>query len=95
MEDFNQFAKNNNSNANKGMTSEQSLFDLVARLSKQFDGKSQNDLMKAIYEEAKKGKQNGTLTNREIDNFANILWPLLDDKKRKILQKVVIELKKI
>lgn len=95
MEDFNQFAKNKNSNDFNGGAREQNLFDLVSRLSRQFDGKSQNDLMKAIYEEAKKGKQNGTLTNREIDNFANILWPLLDDKKRKILQKIVSELKKI
>ena len=49
----------------------------------------------AIYEEAKKGKSNGTLTNQEIDNFALMLSPMLDDKQRKILNKVVNELKKL
>ena len=49
----------------------------------------------AIYKEAKRGKQAGTLTNADIDNFANMLSPFLDDKKRSMLNKIVGELKKI
>ena len=49
----------------------------------------------AIYEEAKKGKRQGTLTNAEIDNFKMILSPMLDDKQKRVLNKVVNELKKI
>ena len=53
------------------------------------------EAVKAIYDEALKGKQNGTLTNNDIDNFVAMLSPLLDDKKRKILTKITEELKKI
>ncbi len=91
MQDFNEFSKNNDGN-NKGNSD---LYDLVKNISSKFDGKSQNDLLKAIYEEALKGKKNGTLTNEQIDNFKTMLYPLLDEKKRKILVKVIEELKKI
>ena len=51
--------------------------------------------MMAIFEQAKKGKRAGTLTNKEIDDFAKMLSPFLDDSKRKMLNKIVNELKKI
>lgn len=87
MQDFNEFSKNTSSSGN--------LYDLVKNLSSKFDGKSQNELLHAIYEEAKKGKKNGTLTNEQIDSFKMMLYPILDDKKRKVLDKVVEEIKKI
>ena len=95
MEDFNSFANNQKDNPNQKMTMDGNLFNLITSLSNKFDGKSQTELIKAIYEEAKKGKQNGTLSNADIDNFSQMLSPLLDDKKRKILLKVTEELKKI
>lgn len=92
MQDFNDYIKNSSGKKDIGSGN---LFDLVNSLAGKFDGKSQNELMKAVYEEAKRGKQNGTLTNADIDNFSNMLAPLLDDKKRKMLYKIVEELKKI
>ncbi len=94
MQDFNEYIKNQN-RSNPESNFNGNIFNLVNSLAGKFDGKSQNDLMKAIYEEAKKGKQNGTLKNSDIDNFASMLSPLLDDKKRKMLYKIVEELKKI
>ncbi len=97
MQDFNEYAKHN-SNTNKNENTakmDNNLFNLVNSLAGRFDGKSQNELIIAIYEEAKKGKMQGTLTNSDIDNFSAMLSPLLDDKKRKILHKIVAELKKI
>lgn len=91
MQDFNEFSKNTNDNGKTPLN----LIDLVKNLSSKFDGKSQNELLKAIYDEAKKGKLNGTLSNEQIDNFRKILYPMLDDKKRKILDKVVEDIKKI
>lgn len=93
MQDFNEYSKNFK-NESVGDT-EKSIMDLVKNLSKKFDGKSQNDLLKAIYEEALKGKQNGTLSNEQIDAFYKVLAPMLDDKKRRLLGKVVEEIKKI
>ena len=96
MQDFNSYVNSQNSkeqDAMKGM--DKNLYNLVKSLASKFDGKNQSELIKAVYSEAKKGKQNGTLTNSEIDNFARMLSPLLDDKKRKMLNKIIEELKKI
>ena len=111
MENFNDYVKNANNanNAGKdggagragGMGGSESgaqqgnLFRMVNDIARKFEGKDQNELLKAIFDEAKKNKKNGTLTNAEIDNFAAMLAPVLDDKKRKILDKIVADLKKI
>lgn len=81
--------------AGNGSKNGGNIFDLVSSIAKKFDGKNQNDLLKAIYEEALKGKRNGTLTNADIDNFVAVLSPALDNKQRKILHKISEELKKI
>ncbi len=94
--DFNEYAKNNAySQQNAGGEIDKNLYDLVNSLASRFDGKGQSELLMAIYEEAKKGKRKGTLTNAEIDGFATMLSPMLDDKQRKVLNKIVKELKKI
>ncbi len=96
MEDFNSFVNNQKSNTkNTYGNMDKNLYNLVSSLAGKFDGKSQNDLIKAIYQEAKRGKEQGTLSNSDIDNFVNMLSPLLDDKKRKMLLKIADELKKI
>ncbi len=94
MQDFNDYA-NNQSNGNEQNYMDGDLFNLVNSLARSFDGKSQNELISAVYQEAKKGKMNGTLTNADIDRFSAMLSPMLDDKKRKVLNKIVNELKKI
>ena len=96
MQDFNSYVnsqKGKEQEAIKGM--DKNLYNLVKSLANKFDGKNQSELIKAVYDEAKKGKQKGTLTNAEIDNFVNMLSPILDDKKRKMLNKIAEELKKI
>jgi hypothetical protein len=96
MQDFNDYIKNNKSNPNETVSGEQqNLINLVTKLATKFDGKNTNELIMAIYKEAKRGKENGTLTNRDIDNFATVLSPMLDDKKRKLLYKITEELKNI
>ena len=58
-------------------------------------GKSDNDILKTIYARAAEGKRNGTLTNEQIDEFYRQFSPMLDSAKRKRLQKLVEELKKM
>ena len=60
-----------------------------------YDGKSENDLLKSIYARAVAGKRSGTLTNEQIDAFYAQFSPMLDGAKRKKLQKIVAELKKM
>ena len=94
MQDFNEFV-NQNKNTKKPDGLDDNIFNMISSLSARFDGKNQTELLSAIFNEAKKGKERGTLTNKDIDNFATMLSPLLDDQKRKMLKKVVNELKKI
>ena len=92
--DFNEYSKNNsqkNGNSNAG----DNLFNVVSRLARDYDVKSQTELIKAIYKEAEKGKKNGTLSNQDIDNFARTISPFLDEKQRNMMAKIVKELKKI
>ena len=98
MEDFSEYIKNNtNIDYQEEMQNPayQNLFNMVSDLASKFDGKNQNDLMLAIYKEAKKGKENGTLKNSDIDSFVSMLSPFVDDKKKKLLRKIADELKKI
>lgn len=90
MEDFNEFSKNYGASDEEG-----DVFKKVSDIAKKFDGKGTDDLLKAIYDETLKGKRAGTLSNDDIDRFAMMISPMLDDKKRKLLEKVVRELKKI
>ena len=90
MQDFNEYV---NSNGSKNTSNDFS--DMVKNLAKSFDGKPTSELLKAIYDQAKKGKRNGTLTNSEIDSFALSLAPLLDEKQRAMLNKVIKELKNL
>ena len=105
MEDFNSYARKNSRTTSDKKAENPSMklgdinfndpLSLVKSVAEKFDGKDTNDLLKAIYAEAKKGKKNGTLKNQDIDNFVAMLSPLLDDKKRKYLARVAEDLKKI
>ena len=93
MQDFNEYANNPENFNGRGTNGE--LFRTVSDLAKKFDGKNGNDLLRAVYAEAERGKKNGTLSNADLDKFAATLSPLLDEKKRALLKKVVADLKKI
>ncbi len=94
MRDFSEYAANEGEKGkNNGFNGD--LFSFVSETAKKFDGKNGNELLKAVYAEAERGKKNGTLTNADLDNFAATLSPMLDDKKKALLKKVVAELKRI
>ena len=93
MQDFNEYANNPENYDERGTNGD--LFRTVSDLAKKFDGKNGNDLLRAVYAEAERGKKNGTLSNADLDKFAATLSPLLDEKKKALLKKVVADLKKI
>ncbi|MBQ7339777.1 MAG: hypothetical protein IJW43_02850 [Clostridia bacterium] len=93
MQDFNDFVSKDNSS--KKENNSQGIMDMVSKMASQFEGKSQSELIKAIFDEAKKRKANGTLSNGEIDGFYNMLYPMLDGQKQRILSKIIADLKKI
>lgn len=86
--DFNEYSKNSGGAPND-------IFSIINNLASKYDGKGQTELIKAVYQEAEKGKRQGTLTNQDIDRFASTIAPFLDAKQRAMLNKIVKELKKI
>lgn len=94
MKDFNSFKSQSKKDGAKTSASS-SPYELFATLSKNYEGKSSEELMQAIIKQAEEGRKNGTLTDRDIDNFASTVSPLLNDKQRKMLNTVIARLKKI
>ena len=58
-------------------------------------GKSDAEILKAIYARAVEGKKNGTLTNEQIDVFYEQFSRTLDGARKKRLKKLVEELKRM
>ena len=76
-------------------TGKDDLAKEVERAAAAYDGKGENELLRSIYARAVEGKRSGTLTNAQIDAFYAQFAPMLDGAKRKKLQKLVAELKKM
>ncbi|MBR5438631.1 MAG: hypothetical protein IKV61_00220 [Clostridia bacterium] len=85
MRNFNNFEGNKQNNGD--------AFNVLKGFAKQYEGASEQDIISAILKEAEKGKRNGTLKDSDIDNFANMLYPMLNAAQRKQLEKVVKTIK--
>lgn len=95
MGDFRSYSSGRGDGDKKGAGGEQQAINLAATLAKAFAGKSEGEILSTIIAEAEQGKRDGTLTNKDIDNFYNALAPLLDGFKRRKLQQIVAKLKAI
>lgn len=86
-----------NSNANKRSGEEQKggmdYASVLSALAGKYEGASEEEIISAIIEEAEKSRRNGTLSDADIDAFANSVSPLLTPVQRKKLAKVVKFLK--
>lgn len=91
MKDFNSYTPGGDSD--KESFEKSSVAQMAAKMMGSFNGKSEADLMKAIYQEAEKNRKAGTLSDAELDNFYNTLSPMLDAQKRKKLAAVIKKLK--
>ena len=92
MKDFNSYKQDYSTK--KQSTGAKSPYEQFAELASKYEGKSADEIMQAIINEAEKSRKNGTLSDKEIDNFASTIAPLLNDKQRKTLASVVARLKK-
>ncbi|MBQ7642607.1 MAG: hypothetical protein IJS67_01775 [Clostridia bacterium] len=91
MKDFNDYEPKKDA----GSTAiSEDAFNLFSRLAAKYEGKSGGELMKAIIEEAENGRKRGTLTDEDIDKFAQTISPMLSDGQKKILNTVVAKIKK-
>ena len=86
MKDFKNFSSESENNG-KDMRYDKEFendkgVNLIKDVSAKMQGRSQNDIMRAIIEEAERGKRAGTLTNDDLDNFYNLMAPTLDGFKK-------------
>lgn len=69
--------------------------ELTALIAKAFGGKSEGQMWRSIIAQAEKGKRDGTLTNKQLDDFYAAASPMLDGVKRQRLKRVIEKLKAI
>lgn len=93
MKSFNDYAKNNQNKVNNDQNVEQNLFETFKNVAKQYEGASESELLGAILKQAKQSKQNGTLSNKEIDNFVNAISPMLNESQKSKLNKIIDKIK--
>lgn len=106
MKDFNDFKKNGVSGGQadgqptNGERMEQTnnpntadIAEQFSALASKYEGKNADEIMRAILKEAERGRKNGTLSDKDIDDFSNMISPMLTDGQRKTLDKVVKRLK--
>lgn len=88
MKDFNRFE------GKKDETEENAdVFSRFASFAARYEGKSGDELIRAILKEAEEGRKRGTLTDEKIDEFCRTIEPFLNVKQKKILSSVVQKIK--
>lgn len=95
MNNFNDYAKERKKTQdnNSQTQTNQSAFEMLKRVAKQYEGASESDLIAAIIEEANRSKRKGTLSEQEIQNFVDAISPMLNQKQRKQLGEIVKKIK--
>lgn len=97
MKDFKSFSDGRDGKGNSpdgGFENDKGV-NMIKKVAAGMQGKSSGDIMKAIIEEAERGKRAGTLTNADLDNFYNLMAPTLDGFKRQKLKSIIARLKRI
>lgn len=94
MRNFNDY-KGENKQKNGANTSDNQAMDMLKNFASKYEGASENDLISAIIKEAENGKKKGTLSNKDIDNFANMLSPMLNGNQKKQLDMIIKKIKNI
>ena len=63
-------------------------------VARQYQGKSEGELMRELKKAAAEGKSSGTLSDQKIDRFARQVAPMLNEAQKKKLARIIGELKK-
>lgn len=97
MKDFKSFSdgRDGKGNSPNGGFENDKGVNMIKKVAAGMQGKSSGDIMRAVIEEAERGKRAGTLTNADLDNFYNLMAPTLDGFKRQKLKSIIARLKRI
>ena len=97
MKDFKSFSDGRDGKGNSpdgGFENDKGV-NMIKKVAAGMQGKSSGDIMRAVIEEAERGKRAATLTNADLDNFYNLMAPTLDGFKRQKLKSIIARLKRI
>ncbi len=86
--------KNNTNDSNKSSKKmDKNAERLLRNFVKDYEGKSQSDVMAEIIKVAEKNRREGKLSDADLDNFANMLRPMLDRNQLQELETIISRLK--
>ena len=69
-------------------------FEKLKGMAKQYEGKSDNEILKDLSQAVDKGKKDGTLTDEKINSIASTIAPMLNAEQRNKLNKLMQTIKK-
>ncbi len=69
-------------------------FDKLKGMAKQYEGKSDSEILKDLSQAVDKGKKDGTLTDEKINSIASTIAPMLNNEQRNKLNKLMQTIKK-
>lgn len=86
----------NNKNVSEGDLNQEQRqqFQKLKGMAKQYEGKSDAEILKDLSKAVEKGKKDGSLTNEKIDSIASTIAPMLNGQQKAKLQKLMNSIKK-
>lgn len=78
---------------NKNMNEEE-IIDTVKKVTKQYEGKSQQELMGEILKQANQGKKDGSVNLNELEKMTHQIAPMLNSEQQKKLNEIMDMIKK-
>lgn len=88
--------RNQNVNTNEdNLNNEQKKqLDKLKGMAKQYEGKTDAEILTDLSKAVEKGKKDGSLTNEKIDSIASTIAPMLNNEQRNKLNKLMQTIKK-
>lgn len=84
----------NTVNLNNLNSEQKQQFDKLKGMAKQYEGKSDAEILKDLSKAVEKGKKDGSLTNEKIDSIASTIAPMLNREQKAKLQRLMGSIKK-
>ena len=84
----------NTININNLNSEQKQQFDKLKGMAKQYEGKSDAEILKDLSKAVEKGKKDGSLTNEKIDSIASTIAPMLNREQKAKLQRLMGSIKK-
>ncbi len=75
-------------------TEQKQQFNKLKNMAKQYEGKSDGEILKDLSKAVEQGKKDGSLTNEKIDNIASTIAPMLNSQQKAKLQQLMNTIKK-